>query len=145
MFLNKQQQKMLVRISSITIHRRCKQTRFDSLSANILHLGIGIKPRCYSCLYGISQSIFHKLFWRFSYFAEFNKPELKTKVHVMYVNKPSLIKSCRYKTFLCSRFVRNCCDITPSVFYDLVILPSMLILMSHEITDRHGIIYMQLD
>ena len=33
-------------------------------------------------------------------------------------------------------------DITPSVYYDLVILMSMLILMSHEIADRHGIIYM---
>ena len=32
-------------------------------------------------------------------------------------------------------------DITPSVYYDLVILTSMLILMSHEIADRHDIIY----
>ena len=33
-------------------------------------------------------------------------------------------------------------DITPSVYYDLVILASILIFMSHEIADKPGIIYM---
>ena len=33
-------------------------------------------------------------------------------------------------------------DKAPLVYYDLVILPSILILMSHELADKHGIIYM---
>ena len=32
-------------------------------------------------------------------------------------------------------------DITPSVYYDTVILTSMLILMCHEIAGRYDIIY----